>query len=454
MNARAPNEDEVEVNIFGPGYGECCLVHVGGGQWIAIDSCVDTESGRPAALAYLERVGVNPAESVKLVVASHWHDDHIRGLSSLLRTCVAAKFCASAALNKKEFLAVLAAYDQIRTIRSGSGAREIIATLAILKERNNVSHPIRATASKLLFRWDAAVTGHGQPAEVWSLSPSDGQYEKFLLEIGSMVPTESGDKLRLASQSPNHLSVVTWLSIGNCAFLFGADLEELGKPDLGWSAITVSETWKRVILGANSILINTNSTWTAMATSGTNSVLYFNPVLGAAASTTYTGSWSGFNNSSTFGIGANTIYNGSATIAAYNSHPTINVNISSTTGYTEFYSKPVETSISATATNYFIQHFASGGSTAVYSVDEAGNQKAASINVATARKGTFVCTAAGTITISNTNELATSDVIISLNTAGGTISTSPAMKTVTAGTGFTVLCGAADTSTYNYDILN
>lgn len=245
MNARAPNEDEVEVNIFGPGYGECCLVHVGGGQWIAIDSCVDTESGRPAALAYLERVGVNPAESVKLVVASHWHDDHIRGLSSLLRTCVAAKFCASAALNKKEFLAVLAAYDQIRTIRSGSGAREIIATLAILKERNNVSHPIRATASKLLFRWDAAVTGHGQPAEVWSLSPSDGQYEKFLLEIGSMVPTESGDKLRLASQSPNHLSVVTWLSIGNCAFLFGADLEELGKPDLGWSAITVSETRPR-----------------------------------------------------------------------------------------------------------------------------------------------------------------------------------------------------------------
>jgi hypothetical protein len=77
-----------------------------------------------------------------------------------------------------------------------------------------------------------------------------------------------------------------------------------------------------------------------------------------------------------------------------------------------------------------------------------------SISVGSSRKGTFVCTAAGTITISNTNELATSDVIISLNTAGGTISTAPAMKTVTGGTGFTVLCGAADTSTYNYDILN
>lgn len=70
------------------------------------------------------------------------------------------------------------------------------------------------------------------------------------------------------------------------------------------------------------------------------------------------------------------------------------------------------------------------------------------------RKGTFVCTAGGTITVANANELVTSDVIISLNTIGGTITTPPAMKTVTAGTGFTVLCGATDTSTYNYDILN
>jgi hypothetical protein len=74
--------------------------------------------------------------------------------------------------------------------------------------------------------------------------------------------------------------------------------------------------------------------------------------------------------------------------------------------------------------------------------------------VASARKGIFVCTNAGTITISNTLESATSDVVISMNAQGGTITTPPAMKTVTAGTGFTVLCGVTDTSTYNYDILN
>jgi len=76
------------------------------------------------------------------------------------------------------------------------------------------------------------------------------------------------------------------------------------------------------------------------------------------------------------------------------------------------------------------------------------------LGMALPQKGTFVCTGAGTITITNSNMAATSMVIISMNTQGGTITTPPAMKTVTAGTGFTVLCGATDTSTYNYSILN
>ncbi len=83
-----------------------------------------------------------------------------------------------------------------------------------------------------------------------------------------------------------------------------------------------------------------------------------------------------------------------------------------------------------------------------------GTVLAQTLNVVTARKGTFVCTGGGTITITNANYVATSDVIITMNTAGGTITTSPAMKTVTPATGFTVLCGATDTSTYNYSILN
>ena len=73
--------------------------------------------------------------------------------------------------------------------------------------------------------------------------------------------------------------------------------------------------------------------------------------------------------------------------------------------------------------------------------------------VAAARRGTFTCTAGGTITVANANAISTSDITFSLNTAGGTPA-APAMKTPGNGTNFQVLCGAADTSTYNYAIWN
>jgi phage-related protein len=69
-------------------------------------------------------------------------------------------------------------------------------------------------------------------------------------------------------------------------------------------------------------------------------------------------------------------------------------------------------------------------------------------------KGTFTCTSGGTITIGNANMQITSIVLISLNTAGGTISVDPAVKTITAGSQLQVLCAALDTSIYNYAILN
>ena len=87
-------------------------------------------------------------------------------------------------------------------------------------------------------------------------------------------------------------------------------------------------------------------------------------------------------------------------------------------------------------------------------LDQLGNSVFTTIKPVSTRRSTFTCTAGGTITVSNTNYASGSDVVITLKTVGGTISTAPAMKTVTPGTGFTVLCGAADTSTYQYSILN
>lgn len=67
--------------------------------------------------------------------------------------------------------------------------------------------------------------------------------------------------------------------------------------------------------------------------------------------------------------------------------------------------------------------------------------------------GTFDATAATPVTVSNAAVSPSSQILFTLKTVGGTVGATPAVKTITPGTGFTVAATASDTSTYNYMIL-
>lgn len=68
--------------------------------------------------------------------------------------------------------------------------------------------------------------------------------------------------------------------------------------------------------------------------------------------------------------------------------------------------------------------------------------------------GTFVANGITPVTITNSSIAITDTIIISLNTVGGTVGVQPHVATITASTGFTVICTATDTSTYNYAIIS
>lgn len=87
----APQGEEIEVSLFGPGFGECILVHVGAGRWLIVDSCVDRAKHRPVALAYFDEIGVSPS-SVEIVLATHWHDDHVAAIDEVVSACTTAQF--------------------------------------------------------------------------------------------------------------------------------------------------------------------------------------------------------------------------------------------------------------------------------------------------------------------------------------------------------------------------
>ena len=64
--------------------------------------------------------------------------------------------------------------------------------------------------------------------------------------------------------------------------------------------------------------------------------------------------------------------------------------------------------------------------------------------------GTFVLNGTTAVTVADANVTANSFIGISLNTVGGTVGVFPHISTITAGTGFTVVGTASDTSTYTY----
>lgn len=67
--------------------------------------------------------------------------------------------------------------------------------------------------------------------------------------------------------------------------------------------------------------------------------------------------------------------------------------------------------------------------------------------------GTFTCNGATPVTVTDAAVSANSAIVVTLKTVGGTVGAIPAIKTITAGTGFTIAGTASDTSVYNYLIL-
>lgn len=67
--------------------------------------------------------------------------------------------------------------------------------------------------------------------------------------------------------------------------------------------------------------------------------------------------------------------------------------------------------------------------------------------------GTVILNSTTPVTVANAALTAGSIILFTLKTVGGTVGAYPAVQTVTAGTGFTVVGSASDTSTYNYVII-
>lgn len=233
---RAPELDQLEVSLFGPGFGECALIHIGSGKWIVIDSC-SYGTNESVAISYLQDLGINPATSVVAIIVTHWHDDHVRGISKILEQCSAAIFIAPLAMTNKEFIKMTLARKQILNTAVTSGVDEISA---VFRHLNAVKRQtVYALADRQILKYENL--DHKNDCIVHSLSPSDAQCDIFMKDLASMMPDINKTESRCMSRSPNNLAVATWIAIGPVNMLFGADLEETKAIGTGWSVVVSSK---------------------------------------------------------------------------------------------------------------------------------------------------------------------------------------------------------------------
>jgi hypothetical protein len=240
-----PTANELEVSIFGPGYGECIVVHYGAGKWLIIDSCIDPGNKRPVALSYLERLGVDASAAVTLVAATHWHDDHIRGLAAIVNTCTNAQFCCSGALRSADFFRLGQLYSTA-PIGMPSGPSEFNKIFGTIVARKGQSQykPIKFSMDgHILLRERQNISGEFVEVVLQSLSPSDEMLTRAAKELAeSWAFVTSGTVSRMIPNHPNHVSVAMMLEIGSRSILLGSDLEETGDPLTGWAAVCDSPT--------------------------------------------------------------------------------------------------------------------------------------------------------------------------------------------------------------------
>lgn len=206
---------------------------------------------------------------------------------------------------------------------------------------------------------------------------------------------------------------------------------------------------------SSSFLLTNNATTQTIATGG---IAISGGLLSLGTATGTAGTFSIFPGTTTTG---STTFN----MAANSGNTITNINVATQSG-ARTYTIPDATASASFVMTQGAQTIAGVKTVSNQPVLSAGLSSADNLLISVAAKGlllkqgsngkcgTFVANGVTPVTINNTSIAITDTIIISLNTVGGTVGVQPHVATITAASGFTVVCTAADTSTYNYAIIS
>ena len=215
--------DVLEITVFGKGQGESILVGLDNEKYIVIDSFIESESGRPVALKYMEDNGIGINKIIG-VICTHWDNDHIRGIGDIISEHPAElNLCLPSVLSQKTYTQYISSFDEAE---DESPSSELCRILDLYQKKKCQLSWVIQDRILLENEMEDRVT------TMRALSPSDEQYSMFL---NSIVPPQKGQTIRKPLLKDNVLSIVTHIESSIDSVLLGGDLEL--SPYGGWSYI-------------------------------------------------------------------------------------------------------------------------------------------------------------------------------------------------------------------------
>ena len=214
--------EEIEVSVFGKGFGECIIINCGQNEYVVIDSFINPVTKNPIAIDYLNSMN-EPITSIKKMVVTHWHSDHIRGVSAILEKAGEnIKIVLNPIIKHEEFNRFL----QYGINEKQESTSEFNNILSIIKQRGP-SCVVIAGCDKRIFSDEIST-----PVELFSLSPQDSEVVEYINALNTEQQDTSIEYL-----DNNLLSVVILMKYFDQGILLGGDMENSSNKNNGWNAI-------------------------------------------------------------------------------------------------------------------------------------------------------------------------------------------------------------------------
>ncbi|MDE7328490.1 MAG: MBL fold metallo-hydrolase [Clostridia bacterium] len=217
------NDDDIEISVFGRGFGECIVLCCGNKEYVVIDSFVNPQTKKPIAIDYLNALGIS-TKSIKKVILTHWHSDHISGAVDILNVAAPdVQLVVSPIISEKRFME----YISLGKESCVSSTSEFVKIYEYI-EKNGIQHVCLAKEKTRVYSNESLSN-----AEIYCLFPHDTNVIDYL---NSIILPKTGDPVAYEYKDENLLSIVLLMKYSSDGALFGGDLEVSQNND-GWSAI-------------------------------------------------------------------------------------------------------------------------------------------------------------------------------------------------------------------------